>query len=342
MVPALKPDMRAMDREGLTVRSKTTVYAAALLMTLGVITVPNPAAASDWPAKPVRIISPVAPGGTSDTLGRILAQHFGEMFNQRFYVENRPGGGGLIGSAAVANSEPDGYTLLTSNVGYVVIAPAMAEKRPFDTMRDLTHIAYLGGPPNIFVAHPSLGVKTMADFVAFAKKQDMIDYVSPGLGTLGNLMAERFAASAGFKLQHIPSKGGGSAITDIVSGTVKFGSLAYTSALGQVRAGTVVPLAVSSNERMPEFPDIPTLKDLGYSEFVDTVWFGLAGPAGLNKDVVEKINKATYQVMERLDVKERLIKDGVEMRQMSAADFTGFVGKEVGKWGPLARAARQN
>jgi tripartite-type tricarboxylate transporter receptor subunit TctC len=300
------------------------------------------ASASDWPSKPVRIISPVAAGGTSDTLGRILAKHFGDIFNQRFYVENRPGGGGLIGSAAVANSEPDGTTLLTSNVGYVVIAPALAEKAPFDTMRDLTHIAYLGGPPNIFVAHPSLGVKSMKDFIAFAKKQDMTDYVSPGLGTLGNLMAERFATTAGFKLQHIPSKGGGSAITDIVSGTVKFGSLAYTSALGQIRAGTVVPLAVSSNERMPEFPDVPTLKEIGYAEFVDTVWFGLAGPAGMSKDVVEKINKATYQVMEMPEVKERLIKDGVEMRPMSAPEFTGFVAKEIGKWSPLAKAARQN
>ena len=314
--------------------------AAAGLSILAATVLSQPAASSDWPSKPVRIISPVAAGGTSDTLGRILAQHFGEMFNQRFYVENRPGAGGLIGSAVVANSEPDGYTLLTSNVGYVVIAPALAEKAPFDTMRDLTHIAYLGGPPNIFVAHPSLGVKTMPAFIAMAKQQDMTDYVSPGLGTLGNLMAERFAKTAGFKVQHIPSKGGGSAITDIVAGTVKFGSLAYTSALGQVRAGTVVPLAVSSNERIPEFPDVSTLKELGYTEFVDTVWFGLAGPPGLSKDVVEQINRAANHVMQRPDVRERLIKDGVEWRPMTSPEFTDFVANEVGKWSPLAKATR--
>ena len=149
--------------------------AAAGLSILAATVLSQPAASSDWPSKPVRIISPVAAGGTSDTLGRILAQHFGEMFNQRFYVENRPGAGGLIGSAVVANSEPDGYTLLTSNVGYVVIAPALAEKAPFDTMRDLTHIAYLGGPPNIFVAHPSLGVKTMPAFIAIDRKSTRLN-----------------------------------------------------------------------------------------------------------------------------------------------------------------------
>jgi tripartite-type tricarboxylate transporter receptor subunit TctC len=168
----------------------------------------------------------------------------------------------------------------------------------------------------------------------------MTDYVSPGLGTLGNLMAERFAKTAGFKVQHIPSKGGGSAITDIVAGTVKFGSLAYTSALGQVRAGTVVPLAVSSNERILEFPDVSTLKELGYTEFVDTVWFGLAGPPGLSKDVVEQINRAANQVMQRPEVRERLIKDGVEWRPMTSPEFTDFVANEVGKWSPLAKATR--
>jgi tripartite-type tricarboxylate transporter receptor subunit TctC len=301
-----------------------------------------PAAASDWPSRAVKIISPVAAGGTSDTLARILARHFGDMFNQKFFVENRVGGGGLIGSAAVASAEPDGYTLLASNVGYVVIAPALAEKPPFDTMRDLTHIAYLGGPPNVFIAHPSLGITGMKDFVAFAKKQDMVDYVSPGLGTLGNLMAERFATTAGFKLQHIPSKGGGSAITDVVSGTVKFGSLAYTSALGQIRAGTVIPLAVSSNERMPEFPNVPTLNELGYSEFVDTVWFGLAGPAGMDRSVVDRLNKATAQVLQMPEVRDRLLADGVEIRPMTSTEFTSFVGREIEKWGPLARAARKN
>jgi tripartite-type tricarboxylate transporter receptor subunit TctC len=209
-------------------------------------------------------------------------------------------------------------------------------------MRDLTHIAYLGGPPNVFIAHPSLGITGMKDFVAFAKKQDMVDYVSPGLGTLGNLMAERFATTAGFKLQHIPSKGGGSAITDVVSGTVKFGSLAYTSALGQIRAGTVIPLAVSSNERMPEFPNVPTLNELGYSEFVDTVWFGLAGPAGMDRSVVDRLNKATAQVLQMPEVRDRLLADGVEIRPMTSTEFTSFVGREIEKWGPLARAARKN
>ncbi len=315
---------------------------ALVLAVVAALSAPLPitASASDWPNRPVRIVSPAAAGGTSDTFGRILAQHFSGIFNQRFYVENRGGAGGLIGSSAVVNSEPDGYTLLTSNVGYVIIAPAAAEKPPFDTMTDFTHIAYIGGPPNVFIASPSLGIRTMKEFMEYARKQDMIDYVSPGLGTLGNMIAERFAARTGIKFQHIPSKGGGRAIMDVVAGTVKIGSIAYTSALAQIRSGQVVPLAVSSAERIPEFPDVPTLKELGYADFVDTVWFGLSGPAKMPKDIVEKINKATYQVLQRPEIRERLLQDGVEMRSMTPDEYTRFMSDEVGKWAPMAKALR--
>ena len=229
---------------------------------------------AEWPDRAVKIIAPAGAGGASDTFGRLLAQHLGEIFKERFYLENRPGAGGLVGSAAVANSEPDGHTFLVSNVGYVVIAPLASNKPGFDTMRDLAHVAYLGGPPIAFVVNPSINVTNLAQFMEYAKKNGPVDYSSPGRGTLGHLVAERFAEKTGIKVQHIPTRGGAAAVNDLITGTVKFGSMTWTSALGQIKAGKLVPLAVTSERRMPDFPDVPTLKELGYPEFVEVTWFG--------------------------------------------------------------------
>jgi tripartite-type tricarboxylate transporter receptor subunit TctC len=293
--------------------------------------------ASDWPNRPVRIISPASPGGASDTFGRILAQHFGDIFNQRFYVENRAGAGGLIGAAAAANAPADGYTFVTSNVAYVVIAPAASANPGFDTMRDFTHIAYIGGPPNVFVVNPSAGVKTLEEFLPFARRSGPLPYVSPGVGTVGHLTAVRFAQKANIQLTHIPNKGGSTAITDLVAGTVNFGSLTWTSALGQIRSGHVIPLAVSSEKRLAEYPNVPTLKELGYDDLVATTWFGLSGPAGLPADMVQKLNRAVIQVLEMPVVKERLDRDAIETKPMSPDEFTAFMASEIAKWSPLAK-----
>ena len=313
--------------------------AIALAAALGVVAVFTPAAA-DWPDRAVKIIAPSAAGGASDTFGRLLTQYLSEMFKERFYLENRPGAGGLIGSAAVANSDPDGYTFLVSNVGYVVIAPLASSKPGFDTMRDLAHVAYLGGPPIVFVVNPSLNVTTLDQFLEYARKGGPVDYSSPGRGTLGHLVAERFAEKVGIKVQHIPTRGGSAAVTDLVTGTVGFGSMTWTSALGQIRAGKLVPLAVTSERRMPDFPNVPTLKELGYADFVEVTWFGIAAPAATPKDIVNKMNKGILEVFARPDIKERVERDGNEMKAMSPEEFTAFMAKEFEKWGPIASALR--
>ena len=307
----------------------------ALVAALAAAWFANPAKA-EWPDRAVKIIAPSAAGGASDTFGRMLTQHLGEMFKEKFYLENRPGAGGLIGSAAVANAEPDGYTFLVSNVGYVVIAPLAAEKPGFDTMRDLAHVAYIGGPPIVFVVHPSLNVKTLGEFMDYARNSGPVDYSSPGRGTLGHLVAERFADKTGIKVQHIPTRGGSAAVTDLVAGTVKFGSMTWTSALGQIRAGTLVPLAVTSEKRMPGFPDVPTLKELGYPDFVEVTWFGIAAPANTPREIVTKMNSAINEVFARPDVKERNDRDGNEVKPMTPEAFTEFMGNEMNKWRPLA------
>jgi tripartite-type tricarboxylate transporter receptor subunit TctC len=295
--------------------------------------------AQDWPAKPVRIVSPFAAGGSSDTMGRILAEKLSERFGQQFFLENRGGAGGLIGTAAVASAPADGYTFMISSIGTHVTSPAASANPGYDPIADFTHVAFVGGPPTVIVVHPSLGVRSFAELRAVLKNSASTPYVSPGPGTVGNLIAEFWAERDNFKLAHVAYKGSGQAINDLVAGHVKMGSLTWTAARGQIRGGTILPLALSSAQRMPEFPDVPTLKELGYPDLVVTTWFGIAAPAGLARNILERMNAEVETMLESGGVRDRLIAEGFELTRMSPTEMTGFVQAEIGKWGPLTRRA---
>jgi tripartite-type tricarboxylate transporter receptor subunit TctC len=296
--------------------------------------------AADWPAKPVRIVSPFAPGGTSDTLARLLAGELGERFGQIFFVENRGGAGGLIGSAAVAAAEPDGGTFLISSIGTHVTSPATSPNPGYDPIRNFTHIAYLGGPPNVIVASPSLGVTTFKELLA-AAKADSVSYISPGPGTIGHLVAELLARKEHLKLTHLSYKGAGQAMSDLVAGHVKLGSVTWTAALGQIRAGTVLPLAVSSARPMPDFPGVPTMAALGYPDLVATTWFGFSGPAGLPPEMVARLNAEIVAALATPALRERLAGEGIETETMSPDEFTRFVASEIAKWTPIAKSVAE-
>jgi tripartite-type tricarboxylate transporter receptor subunit TctC len=293
--------------------------------------------ADDWPSKPVRIVSPFAPGGTSDTLGRLLAQELSEKFGQQFFVENKGGAGGLIGSAAVAAAEPDGTTFVISSVGAHVTSPATSANPPYDPMRNFTHVAYIGGPPNVIVVHPSLGVRTFAELMAAAKRGP-IDFISPGPGTVGHVVPELLARKVKLRFTHVSYKGAGQAMTDLVAGHVKMGSVTWSSAAAQIRAGTVLPLAVSSARPMPGFPDVPTMTALGHPDLVATTWFGVSGPAGVPKDVVTRLNAEINAALDTPAVRQRFEAEGIETEKMSAEEFTAFVGREIARWTPIAKS----
>jgi tripartite-type tricarboxylate transporter receptor subunit TctC len=309
-----------------------TTVAATLALT------PVTTSAQDWPSRPVRLIAPFAAGGSADTLGRTFAEQLSGTFKQQWVVDNRTGAGGVIGSAEAARAAPDGYTFVVSSIASQVIAPATNDKVGFDTMKDFTHVAYFGGPPIVIVAHPSIGAKTFAEFKTWAKAQTTpVAYVSPGAGTLGNLVAEYWGGKDGVKVEHIPYRGAAVAITDLIAGHVKVGSMTWTSALAQIRDKRVVPLAVSSANRMPEFPDVPTLKELGYPELVATTWFSLSAPANMPKDIVEKVNAAVVAAADSPAVRKRLETEGMEIEKMSSAEFTKFMADEIAKWRPIAK-----
>ena len=292
--------------------------------------------ALDWPTRPVRIVAPSTPGGAADLFARLVADHLTTLMKQRFYVDNRAGGGGLIGAAFVAHAEPDGYTFVTSSIAYHAIEPAASRNPGFDPMRDATHIAYIGGPPNVFIVNPKLGVHSLAELATLAKTKSL-DFVSPGVGTLGHLLVEEFAREAGIALVHVPHKGSAQAMLDILAGNVMFGSMTWSSALGQIRAGKVIPIAVSSKARVPDYPAVPTLAESGYPDLVARTWFALSGPAGVPDEIVRKLNRAVGQVLEMPDVKQRLDQDAIEREPMTPAQVTAFVASEIAKWGPIAK-----
>jgi tripartite-type tricarboxylate transporter receptor subunit TctC len=313
-----------------------------LALLAGALTLLSPlqALAADWPTRPVRIVVPYAAGGQSDVVARVLAEFLNGAFGQQFYIENQTGAGGAIAAKTVARAEPDGYTLMITGLGTHVLAPAMNKTIGFDPVREFTHIAFIGGSPNAFVVHPSTGVKNFAEFMTFAKNaKDGIEYVSPGLGSGGNSVAEYFAAKAGVKFVHVPYRGGGTAMGDLIAGHTKMGSLTWSTAREQVASGTVVPIAISSAERLPDFPNIPTLKELGYPDIVSTTWLALSGPAGLPREITDRLNREVNRALADPRVRKPLEQDAFDIKVMTPEEITQLFQSEIDKWVPAIRQA---
>ncbi|HTG96017.1 MAG TPA: tripartite tricarboxylate transporter substrate binding protein [Burkholderiales bacterium] len=296
--------------------------------------------AAAWPEKPVRIIVPFAPGGSADTLGRLVAQKLSEQLKASFVVENRGGAGGALGSELALKAAPDGYTLVVSGIASHVIAPLLPQGTPYDPVRDFTHIAMFGGPPAVLAVNPSMEAKDLREFVALAKaRPGALSYGSPGNGTQGQLVAELFKQRAGIQMVHVPYKGAAGAVTDLMAGHIQVISTTLTTAATQIRAGRVRGLAVSAPARLPDFPDLPTYAELGYPDLVATVWFSLSGPANLPGDIVSRLNAEVNRALELPEVRERLKVEGIVPSPMGAREFNAFVAEELKRWGPVVKAS---
>ena len=299
----------------------------------------NFAFGQSWPDKPVRIIAPFAPGGSADTLGRLIAQKLTESLKETFIVENRPGAGGALGSDLAAKAAPDGYTLVVSGIASHVLAPAI-QGTPYDPLRDFTHIALFGGPPAVLAVNPALKVRDLREFVKLAKsKPKALSYGSPGNGTQGQLVAELFKQHAGIEMVHVPYKGASAAVADLIAGHIQAVSTTLTTASGQIRSGRAIGLAISAETRLPEFPDVPTFAEMGYPDIVATVWFSLSGPANLPPEIVQRLNTEVNRALQLPDVRERLKNEGIVPTTMDAKAFTAFVAAEVKRWAPIVKAS---
>lgn len=296
----------------------------------------QPAQSADWPSKPIRIVVPFAAGGAADVWARVIAEHLSTALKQSVVVENRGGSGGMIAATQVARAEPDGYTLLIGGLAPQILAPAVAKNADFDALRDFTPIAYIGGPPLVWVVPPSSELRSVADLIAAAKADKFSGYASSGVGTVGHLVVELVARQNGLKLTHIPYNT--AAFADILAGRVPMGSFTWGAALGQLQGGTLRALAVTTETRRPEMPTVPTFKELGY-DLVASTWFTLTAPKGLPKEIAQRLNQEVLAILDRPEIKRRLAQDAFEPKPLTPDQLSAFMASELARWTPVAQAA---
>ncbi|MEA2979934.1 MAG: putative tricarboxylic transport rane protein [Alphaproteobacteria bacterium] len=309
---------------------------AAALIALVVLGVPDASRAQEWPAKPVKIVVAFAPGGAADLFARLLAAEMSSTFKQQFYVENIAGSAGAIGTGQAARAQPDGYTLLIGGAGPLLTSPAINPNVGYDALRDFSHIAMIAGDGYVLISNPTSDLKTFAD-VRRAGSQNALTVGSPGAGSLGHLIIEQIKRKAGVQFQHVPFRSAGETMTGVLGGHVTLAIQTFSSAGEQVRAGKVVGLAVTSDERVPAFKDSPTFAELGLGEIGGVAWFWLTAPAKLSPDIVGKLNAEVRRVVKLPHVRQRFENDALVTMDVDAAALTAMIAKEVATWGPLAK-----
>lgn len=294
----------------------------------------------DWPSKPVRIVIPFGPGGTSDRFGRLVAIELSRSFKQQFYVENKPGAAGATASAEVARAQPDGYTLVLAGMGPHVTGPALNPRIGYDPIAHFSHIAMVAGDSTLFAVHPALGVKTLPEFIARAKSGAAIACGSPGVGTIGHLSLEQFRRNAGImNVTHVPYRGGGPLATDLLGNHVASAFIATASGIAQVRAGRVLALAVTTSERIATLKDTPTFAEFGYPDVDSTTWGWLAGPPNMPADIVRRLNAAVRALVGTPDMRQRFADESMLTKDLDAAALTAFLGNELKRWTALVEEA---
>jgi tripartite-type tricarboxylate transporter receptor subunit TctC len=305
------------------------LLAAVLLTLLAVCGQPQ---AQDYPSRQVRIVVPAAPGGSFDALARILAQGLSERWPQRVIVDNRPGGAGNIGANVVAKADPDGYTLLVWN-DTLLINPSLFNDAPFDPKRDFTPISLSMYSPNVLAAHPSARLKTFAEFLAAARaNRGKLNYGSPGTGSPGHLSFEILKRLASLDVVHVPYRGAGPAIIDLVAGQIPLGMVAIPGAIGHIKNDTLVALAVTSRERVKALPSVPTIAEAGIPDYQINAFHGILAPAGTPRAIVARLEKDITDVLRSPEVNKRLIDLGFDPIAGSAADFAAIIDRDLPVW----------
>jgi tripartite-type tricarboxylate transporter receptor subunit TctC len=313
---------------------RTSCYALVGAAALAGIPAAN---AQEWPTRSIQTISAVSAGNAGDIVARIVLDQVSKQIGQPFVLENRPGAGGTLGTAAVAKADPDGHTVLlltSSQASYVV----MHKNLPYDPIRDFAPVAMFGVQPSVLVAAPSKGWKTVADLIAAAKaRPGTLNYASAGLGSASHWPAERLKLAAGLNVQHIPFRGPVEAFTEVMTGRVDFYYLPIVPALPNIRENKVVALAVSTPQRAPSLPEVPSVVEAGYPEAQYLFWGGLAFPAKTPRAIVERMHRETQKALEVASVQERLTQMGVQPMPLSVDAFTKFFHDEIASTVKLAK-----
>ncbi len=294
--------------------------------------------ADDYPTRPITLIVPFPPGGSTTVMARNVADKLSVALGQQIVVENRGGAGGTIGTRFVAKAAPDGYTILLSYTATMAIAPAMNVNAGYDPRKDFAPIGMIGAAPNVLVVHPSLPVHSVAELVAYAKAaQAPLQYGSPGVGTVNHLAGEYLATEAGLKLQHVPYKGNGPAMGDLLGGHIPMMFVPIPVALGNIKAGTLRGIAITSTKRSSLLPDIPTLAESGVPGFDVALRYGLVAPTGTPPAVIARLNKELNAALAAEDVKSRLATEGAEALPGTPEAYAADIDSEEKKWGGLVK-----
>ena len=297
------------------------------------------ARAQTWPSKPIRYIVPFPPAGATDITARIMADKISGPLGQSVVVENRPGAAGNVGTEFVARSAPDGYTILQLTVAQSISA-TLYTKINYDVERDLAPAAMVALVPNVMIVHPSVPAKSVAEFIALAKaKPGKINFASSGSGTSIHMSAEMFKMLTGVNIVHIPYKGSGPALADMLGGQVDVMFDNLTSSIGHIRSGKLRALAVTTVTRYPELPDLPTMQEAGVPGYEATAWFGIVVPRGTPRDAIVRINGEVNKALAQADVKEKLAQQGALARSWTPEEFGSFIHNEVVKWAKVVKAS---
>jgi tripartite-type tricarboxylate transporter receptor subunit TctC len=317
---------------------KARIFAVGSLIALALSAAAS-AQAQDYPSRPVKVIVPTPPGGPVDVVGRITANYLQGALGQAFVVENRSGAGNTIGSKDAAEAAPDGYTLLFSAASGLIIAPLLHPDAGYDPLKSFDPIALVGASSSILVVNPAVPVHSVAELVAYAKANPgKVNFSSGGIGVLPHLIGELFKSRAGIDIVHVPYKGGGPSITDLMAGNVQMTFEATSVLLPLIQAGKLRPLAVTTEKRIPQLPDVPTMIESGYPGFVTVAWTGLLAPAHTPQPIIAKLNAAINAGLKTPEFEGALAKITVDPLGGTPQQFTDTMKTELARWTPLVKS----
>ncbi|MGY4419423.1 tripartite-type tricarboxylate transporter receptor subunit TctC [Bradyrhizobium sp. JR6.1] len=318
-------------------RRASSVFIVALAALLAAAL---PARAADYPSRPIKLVVPYAAGGPTDVLGRIVGEYLGHDLKQVVVVENKAGAQGAIGAEAVARSDPDGYTLFVTAASIFVLNPLLYKKLPYDPARDFRLLSVITDAPMIMEVHPSVPARTIAEFVAYAKKNPgKLNFGSAGTGGTVHLAGEMFKQMAGVEMTHVPYKGAGPALTDLLSGNIQLMFDTLGTALPPVKSGMLRALAVSSTERIPDLPDLPTIAESGYPDYAVSVWYGIAAPSKVPDEIADRIKASLDRALNDEAFRASLVRIGFPpLRVKSQAEIDKFVDTDRARWAGVVKA----
>ncbi len=315
--------------------SLTAIFSATVAAAVAALAGPAQAA---WPEKPVRLVVTFAAGGASDIVARVIAEPLAKALGQPVVVDNKPGAGGTIGGSDVVRSAPDGYTLMLSNSTPTSIGPFTVPKPPYDPVKQFTHVAMLGVAPVMIMANPKTGPASLKDLPTAAAAPGYA-FASGGPGSIGHIVGEMAKGAMKIQMTHVPYRGGAPMTTDLIAGVIPVGIDVITAFVPMVKAGQIKALAVTTRQRSPLLPEVPTVVELGWPQLVAENYFGVSGPAGLPADVTEKLQKALATITADPAIVKRFEELGVTPVKMTSAEFSTFIARQVADWAPAIKAA---